>query len=121
MNSKSKTSKLKMKNKDASKETILQCFFFYMFYLLSFLISLIIMCTTELPCSIYQGVLLGGTILALKCVPLLTRISRTLLICSFFCFLLYPLLGSYTLFVYAVIFIVSISIIVFTIIITSCF
>ena len=121
MNNKLKTSKLKMKNRDISKETFSQCFFFYAFYLFSFLITLIIMRATNLQCSTYQGVLLGGTILALKCVPLLTRISRTLLICSFFCFLFYPLLGSYTLFVYAVIFIVSISIIVFTIIITSCF
>lgn len=36
MNSESKTSKLKMKNKDTSKETILQCFFFICFIFLVF-------------------------------------------------------------------------------------
>lgn len=102
------------KNEAIDKEVLIRCIFFYIYYLITFFISLILMCVTNVPASAYQGILLGGTIVTLKFMTILSFVNKIILIFSSICFLLYPLLNEYSVFIYTMIFCTSISILLLT-------
>lgn len=107
------------KNEAIDKEVLIRCIFLYIYYLITFFISLVLMCVTNVPASAYQGILLGGTIVTLKFMTILSFVNKIILIFSSICFLLYPLLNEYSVFIYTMIFWTSISILLLTKSITS--
>ena len=107
------------KNETIDKEVFIRCIFFYLCYLITFFISLMLMSVTNAPASAYQGILLGGTIVTLKFMTILSFVNKIILIISSICFFLYPLLNEYIVFIYIMIFCTSISILLLTKSITS--
>ena len=103
------------KNETIDKEVLIR----YLCYLITFFISLMLMSVTNAPASAYQGILLGGTIVTLKFMTILSFVNKIILIISSICFLLYPLLNEYIVFIYIMIFCTSISILLLTKSITS--
>lgn len=98
---------------EVKKEVLIQSFFFYFFYMIIFFI-VAVLSGTDAPCSMYQGMIIGATVPAIKCIPVLIKLNKILLIGTCVIFLLYPILNSNFILLIGMQIYIFVSIILFT-------